>query len=163
MSDKLSDVVDADNLRISHRLAKGILEDIETYQFNTAVSKLMIFANELTKLNVYSKQALKMALQCLYPFAPHLAYELWEKLGEKSELALMPFPKVEEKYLIEEVATYVVQVNGKLRGKFDLPKDQSQEDIIRLAKLNPNISKHLDKTIIKTIFVPNKLINFVVE
>lgn len=163
LSDKLSDVVDADNLRISHRLAKGILEDIETYQFNTAVSKLMIFANELTKLNVYSKQALKMALQCLYPFAPHLAYELWEKLGEKSELALMPFPKVEEKYLIEEVATYVVQVNGKLRGKFDLPKDQSQEDIIRLAKLNPNISKHLDKTIIKTIFVPNKLINFVVE
>ena len=163
MSDKLSDVDSNESLKLGHGLVKGVLKDIEDQQFNTAISKMMIFANTFSKQNEYSKNVLKMVVQCLYPFAPYLAYELWEKLGETSELAYVSFPQYDESYLVEESATYVVQVNGKLRGRFDLPKNQSKDDIVALAQENPNIAKHLDKTIVKTIFVPNKLINFVVK
>ena len=163
LSDKLSDVESGAGDRLAHRLVKGILTDIEDQQFNTAISKMMIFVNECSRLQSYSKSALKMALQCLYPFAPHLAYELWDQLNFEGELALEPFPDYDESLLVEDASTYVVQVNGKLRGKFDLPKNQSKEDIIAMAQKNPNIAKHLDKTIVKTIFVPNKLINFVVK
>ncbi|MCH9632984.1 MAG: Leucine--tRNA ligase [Chlamydiae bacterium] len=161
--DKLSDVESQEALKLGHKLVRGVLLDIEDEQFNTAISKMMIFTNEFSKLAQYPRSVLKMAVQCLYPFAPHLAYELWSKLEISDELAHAAFPTYDEAYLIEESATYVVQVNGKLRGKFDLPKNQSKEDIVKLAQENPNIAKHLDRSIVKIIFVPNKLINFVVK
>lgn len=163
LSDKLSDVESPESLKICHTLIKGILADIESMQFNTAISKLMIFSNEFSKLSEYPISLLAKAVQCLYPFAPHLAYEIWSNLKQEGELAHLPFPSYEEKYLVEQTALYVVQVNGKLRGKFELPKDQDQEAVVAKAKENPNISRYLDNPIVKIIFVPNKLLNFVVK
>ena len=86
---------------------------------------LMEFVNDVNRLASYPKKALQMATQMLYPFAPHIAEELWEYLGCKEPLSFASIEKVDPKYLQETMATYVVQVNGKMRGKVDLPKDCS--------------------------------------
>ena len=99
----------------------------------------------------------------LYPFAPHISEELWQHLGEKTTITHQSLPKVDQKYLIEDTITYVIQVNGKLRARLDLPKDVNEEDIVKLAKENSQVQRHLTGEIIKTIFVPKKLINIVIK
>lgn len=84
-------------------------------------------------------------------------------MGEKGSVSHHPWPTVDPKYLVQEQVTYIVQVNGKLRGRFELPKDQSEETIVALAKDDPNVAKHLTGKLKKVIFVPNKLLNFVVK
>jgi leucyl-tRNA synthetase len=107
---------------------------------------------------------MKTFVQLLSPFAPHIAEEMWQMLGCKEELSYMPFPSFDAKYLEDEVVTYVIQVNGKLRGRIDLPKDQTEEVIVDLAKNHPNVQKFLDgKGVVKVVFVPNKLLNMVVN
>ncbi len=124
----------------------------------------MEFMNEFTRLPAYPKKVVGMAAQVLMPFAPHLAEEIWEKLGHTESLSTAPYPEVIESYLYDAIATYVVQVNGKLRGRFDLPKDQPEEVILELAKKHPQVAKFLDgATISKVVFVPNKLLNLVVN
>lgn len=163
ISAKVSNQESEEASKLGHRLVAAVTKDIEILQFNTAIAKMMEFMNDFTKLESYPKNVLMMATQCLMPFAPHLAEEAWEILGVKESLSTYPYPKVEEKYLIDATMTYVVQVNGKLRGKFELPKDQPQEVVLQSAKNNPLIMKHLDgHEIEKVIFVPNKLLNLVV-
>jgi leucyl-tRNA synthetase len=155
-SDKLSD---AGEHPLAHRLAHDVAYDIEALHFNTAIAKMMEFVNAMFKEDQIPKSAMLMATQILAPFAPHLAHELWEHFGQTTP---MTFPTPNPQYLTQESVTYIVQVNGKLRGRFDLPKDQDEATIIALAKEDPNISKHLEgKEPRKTIFVPNRLINFV--
>jgi leucyl-tRNA synthetase len=165
VSDK---VVDDDTcveaLKLGHRLVNGVVSDIETLQFNTAIAKMMEFLNDFTKLDRYPRSVVRKAIQCLMPFAPHIAEELWELTGMKGSLSTEQYPAVEAKYLEDETITYVVQVNGKVRGNFDLPKDQPQEVVLEAAKLKEGVQRHLDgKEIVKMIFVPNKLINIVVK
>lgn len=161
-SDKVTDESSEEGLRLAHRLVDGVGRDIELMQFNTAIAKMMEFLNDFTKLPAYPRECLRMAVLALAPFAPHLAEESWQQLGEKGSLSLTPFPLAEPKYLEVSSITYVVQVNGKLRGRFDLPKDQSETVVANAAKQNPLIQKYLDgQTIAKVIFVPNKLLNFV--
>lgn len=163
-SDKVTEDVNEEALRLGHRLVHQVTSDIEALQFNTAIAKMMEFINEFTKLQSYPKSVIKMAAQCLMPFAPHLAEEIWETLGFKENLNAHPFPDVNPVYLTDALATYIVQVNGKVRGKFDLPKNRSEEEILKIAKENELISKHLGgKEIKKVIFVPNKLLNMVVD
>ncbi len=103
-----------------------------------------------------------MATQMLAPFAPHLAEEIWEQLGSEEPLAYAPFPAMNEKYLEDDRAIYVIQINGKLRARLDLPKDQTQEAILEHARADSNVATYLkDKQISKVIFVPNKLLNIV--
>ena len=161
-SEKVTDESSEEALKLGHRLVKGVAEDLDQMQFNTAIAKMMEFMNDFTKLPAYPKSVIKMAAQALAPFSPHLAEEVWEKLGEVEPLSFAPFPKAEERYLIDAVMTYVVQVNGKLRGRFELPKDQSQEAVLAAAMENPHIVSFLEgKEIKKVIFVPNKLLNIV--
>lgn len=161
-SGKISDDISEDALKLGYRLIDGVKRDIEALQFNTAIAKMMEFLNEFIKLPNYPNRVVKMAAQALAPFAPHLAEEVWQQLGCKESLSHTPFPSVEEKYLQDETITYVVQVNGKLRGRFELPKDQSQENVWEAAKNHPHIAKFLDgQAIQKVIFVPNKLLNIV--
>ena len=163
ISPKVSTQESEEASKLGHRLVHAVTKDIEVLQFNTAIAKMMEFMNEFTKLESYPKDVLMMATQCLMPFAPHLAEEAWEILGVKESLSTYPYPKVNEKYLEDATIIYVVQVNGKLRGKFELPKDQPQEVVLQSAKSNPLIMKHLDgQEIEKVIFVPNKLLNLVV-
>jgi leucyl-tRNA synthetase len=105
-----------------------------------------------------------MFVQALYPFAPHIAEEAWEHLGGKETISYVSYPEIDPAYLVDDMILYVVQVNGKLRGKWELPKDRSQDEVMQFIKDQPNIAKHLGGgTIQKVIFVPNKLINIVVS
>jgi leucyl-tRNA synthetase len=163
-SEKLSDENSEEALKLAHRLVAGVEFDLDKLLFNTAIAKMMEFINDFTKLPKYPRNALKMAVQCLMPLAPHIAEEMWEILGCKESLSYCPFPKADPKYLVDEVITYVVQVNGKLRGRFDLPKDQPQEIVLEAAKKHPGIIKCIDgQKIEKVIFVPNKLMNIVIS
>lgn len=162
-SDKVSNEIDEEALKLGHRLVHGVAEDIESMQFNTAIAKMMEFINEFTKLPSYPRVVIKMATQALAPLAPHLAEEVWEQMEFIEPLAYAPFPVADEKYLQDNILTYVIQVNGKLRARLDLPKDQTQEAILTIATTHPHVASFLEgKTIQKVIFVPNKLLNIVV-
>jgi leucyl-tRNA synthetase len=162
-SDKVTDEDSDDALKLGHRLVQGVEKDIESLHFNTAIAKMMEFMNAFAPLPVYPKSVLKMLTQVLYPFAPHIAEEAWEHLGGTEGLTYAPFPEVDGKYLVDTSTTYVIQVNGKLRGSFDLPVDKSKDELISLAKAEPKIAKYLEGEIKKVIFVPNKLLNIVVK
>lgn len=163
-SDKLSDESSLEASKLAHKLVRGVEGDIEAMQFNTAVAKMMEFINDFQKLERYPKDALCMLVQCLSPFAPHIAEELWQMLGQKEELSFAPWPKVNEALLVKETATYVVQINGKLRGRFDLPCGKAQEELLAIALEQESIAKLIDgKKINKVIFVPDKLLNIVVQ
>jgi leucyl-tRNA synthetase len=163
-SEKVCDEDSEEALKLGHRLIQGVEQDIKDMQFNTAIAKMMEFINDFTKLQSYPRSVIKMATQALAPFAPHVAEELWEILGEKAGISYVPYPQYEEKYLHDATITYVVQINGKLRGRFDLPKDETQEVVLESAKKNPQVAKYLEgKTVEKVIFVPNKLLNIVIN
>lgn len=160
--EKITDDPSEEGIRLAHKLLFAVSNGIETLQFNTAISKMMEFVNSFSKLEVYNKEALLIAIQCLAPFAPHIAEELWESLGQEPSVSLAPLPEVNPEYLQEAMATYVIQVNGKLRGRFDLPKGKNEEEILALAKENPHIAKYLENGLKKAIFVPDKLLNLVI-
>jgi leucyl-tRNA synthetase len=162
-SEKVSDQESEEALKLGHRLVHGVCQDIQQLHFNTAIAKMMEFMNEFSKLEHYPRKVLKMAIQTLAPFAPHLAEESWEMLGFREPLSYAPYPEINPDYLQDEMITYVVQVNGKLRGRFELPKDQTESFILEAAKKHPAISKFIEGAAIKkVIFVPNKLLNLVI-
>lgn len=162
MAQRAQDGTSEEALRLGHRLVQGVTDDLEKMLFNTAISKLMEFVNEMLKLERIPKEVVKMGVQVLAPLAPHMAEELWEQLGEAPSVSEAPWPQADPAYLTADTVTYVVQVNGKVRGRFELPKDQEKEAIVSLAKEDPGIAKHLTGEVRKVIFVPNKLLNFVV-
>lgn len=164
VSDKVVDEDSAEALKLGHRLVHSARNDIEQMSFNTVVAKMMEFVNGMNKLESYPRSVLKMAAQVLAPLAPHLAEEVWEILGENTSLAYEPLPEVDARYLEDETITYIIQVNGKLRGRLDLPKDQGEEKIVALAKDHTTVARYLDGSeVLKVVFVPNRLLNFVVK
>lgn len=162
-SEKLVDEDSVEGLKLGHRLVDSVTKDIEAMQFNTAIARMMEFLNEFTKLDKYPKNVLKMAVQMLSSFAPHICDELWSVLGGKGTVAYEHLPKVDKKYLEDDTVTYVVQINGKLRDSMHLPRNKSKEDIYELAIQQPNIKRYLTGKVEKVIFVPNKLLNIVIE
>ena len=162
-SEKLidEDLVEADKL--AHKLVKKVQEDIETMQFNTAIARLMEFVNDFTKLKKYPVKAYKMAVQALAPFAPHIAEEIWQNLGEAETIAYKSFPIADEKLLVEEQLKFVIQVNGKLRAQLEMNKDISKDELYQAALKIENVVKHMaNNEPKKIIFVPGKLLNIVV-
>ncbi len=163
-SDKVIEEDTPEALKLGHKLVHDVERDIELMQFNTAIAKMMEFMNDFTKLSHYPRNVLKMLTQLILPFAPHVAEEAWRVLGCTEELSYAPWPKVDPKYLVEESATYVIQVNGKVRTRLDLPVNKSENEILELARRDDNVNKFIDqKEVIKVIFVPNKLLNIVVK
>lgn len=150
--------------KIVHRLVDGVEKDLGALQFNTAIAKHMECINALTKLETYPKEALRMATLALAPLAPHLAEECWEILGGEGTLAYTPWPLVDSRYLKETQVSIVVQVNGKLRGTLEMSLNQSELEVLEAARENPAIKRYLDgKTIVKRIFVQNRLLNLVID
>ncbi len=147
---------------ILHKTIKKINEDIENFKFNTAVSSLMVFANEAAK-NGVGLEDFKIFLKLLAPFAPHITEELWHELGEEDSIHRSSWPTYDESLLVETEKKIMIQVNGKLRGEINMPVD-SDEDLVKTEVLKlESVLKHLEnKEIQKTIYVKNKLINFVV-
>ncbi len=161
-SEKVTDEDEGEALKLGHRLVHVVEKDIEAMSFNTAIAKMMEFMNDFTPLEKYPKKVLKMVTQVLSPFAPHIAEEAWEILGESPSITSVPFPTVDPAYLIDETILYVVQVNGRLRGKWMLPKDKTKEELLAFIKQQPQIARHITGEIEKTVYVPNKLLNLVI-
>lgn len=163
-SDRVTEEESPEALKLGHRLVFAVEKDIEAMQFNTAIAKMMEFVNAFSPLLSYPKSVLRMVVQVLYPFAPHFCEEAWQILGgEGKTMTAVPFPTVDPSYLVDDTATYVIQVNGKLRGKWELPKDKSQDELLAFIQNQPQIAKHITGKIEKVVFVPNKLLNLVIH
>lgn len=152
-----------------HKTIKKVTEDFHRESLNTAVAALMEFVNDLYKfkLDGFSKdwrQVLEDLLKMLMPFAPHISSELWQQLGNDSFIEESGWPKWNEEFLETSEIQIVVQVNGKLRGKIKVSTELEKQQILEKAKQEENVAKFLaNKEIVKEIFVPGKLINFVVK
>jgi leucyl-tRNA synthetase len=156
--------------KVIHKAIKKVSNDLDSMAFNTAISAIMEAVNDLYKIkkedNYASTEwqwALETLLQLIAPFAPHIAEELWEQLGHDDSIHVSEWPKYDEKLLVEDTVTVVIQVNGKLRGDIEVAKDASEEEVTSAAKSNPKVAGYLEgQTIRKAIYVPGKLVNFVV-
>lgn len=154
----------AEQLRVLHHTIKLVTRDIESLGFNTAISRMMEFVNEFLALEARPRSAMEPFVLLLSPFAPHLAEELWQLLGHTSSLAYEPWPKHDEQYLVENEIEIPVQINGKLRGKVKIPTGADQGTMEAAAKAEPTIVSQMEgKTIVKTIVVPGKMVNFVIR
>ena len=121
---------------------------------------MMILVNQLQKSEGYSLDTIKTLLQLLAPFAPHLVEELWESLGAKPSIVTEPWPQARKEMLVSDEITIVYQVNGKLRGEGQFPKDVDKESVISAAKADAKVQTFLEgKEIVKEIYVPGKLVN----
>ena len=151
-------------LKLLHKTIKKVTTDIEEMKFNTAVSALMIFTNHCAKERKFSKRTASLFSLLLSPLAPHLGEEIWSLTENKTSLAYESWPEFDENLAKDDLITMAVQVMGKTRATIDVPADISKEDFIALAKQNERVSKQLEgKTIIKEIFVPGKICNFVAK
>lgn len=149
--------------KLLHKTIKKVTEDIEKFQFNTAVAALMEFVNHASKVGM-TPDAQKMVTRLIAPLAPHLAEQLWEELGGKFSVFDQEWPKFDPALMQESTLSIAVQVNGKLRGQIDVAADASKEEVLEAARTNENVSKHLEgKTLAKEIYVPGKLVSFVVK
>ncbi len=154
----------ADQLRVLHHTIKMVTRDVESLGFNTAISRMMEFVNEFLALEVRPRAVIDPFVLLLSPFAPHLAEELWELLGHSTTLAYEPWPKHDEQYLVENEIEIPVQINGKLRGKVKIPAKADQATMEAAAKADAAVAAQMEgKTIVKTIVVPGKMVNFVVK
>lgn len=154
----------ADQLRVLHHTIKMVTRDIESLGFNTAISRMMEFVNEFLALEVRPRAAMESFVLLLSPFAPHLAEELWQLLSHSTSLAYEAWPKHDEQYLVENEIEIPVQINGKLRGKVKIPTGADQATMEAAAKADPTIASQLEgKTIVKTVIVLGKMVNFVVR
>jgi leucyl-tRNA synthetase len=155
-----------------HQTLKKVTEDIESLQFNTAVAALMELVNELYKFiqtvpvkespAVFS-EAVELLLLMLAPMAPHLADELWEKLGNEGFTATQPWPQWDEAIAKEETITLIIQINGKVRDRITVPAGTAKDELEKMALASPNVHKHLEgKSVRQVIVVGDKLVNIVV-
>ncbi len=147
-----------------HKLIRKVGEDIEAMKFNTAIAAMMEFVNIVFKGGSISPDQAGRFLLVLSPFAPHIAEELWGKLGHHETLAYEPFPSYDEAMIAEDVVEIAVQVNGKVRGRISVPADADEQEVIDAAIAAPPIAAAVgDKQIVKKIVVPGRLVNFVVK
>ena len=165
-SDKIQNTRDKETSpeleRLMHRTIKKITDDIESLHYNTAISALMIFLNEFENRNP-GRENKEIFLKLLAPFAPHMTEELWRELGNQTSIHKASWPVADPKFLKEEDFDLVVQVNGKLRATIKLKRGASQKEAEIAAFLNENVTNSLGgQEPKKIIFVPNRLINFVV-
>ena len=162
---KIEDIpMNEDMLKLLNRTVKKVSQDTASLNFNTAISQMMTFVNEINKLEVIPKQAFEIFTLLLSPYTPHLAEELWALEGHKPTIANEEWPSWDEKYCHDDEIEMVVQVNGKLRSRVPMKKDASKEEMLSVAKANEKIIPWLEgKSIIKEIVVPGKLVNIVVK
>jgi leucyl-tRNA synthetase len=154
----------------THQTIHKVSKDLQELGFNTAIAALMEFTNELYKIKAKDgfkagkswQFAISSLLQLLAPFAPHITEELWHQLGHKDSIHMSRWPEYDEKYLVNDTVTIVVQVNGKVRANVDVSTDSDQETVEKAAKADENVKKYVNGPSKKVIFVANKLINFVV-
>ena len=147
-----------------HKAIKKVSSDIEAMKFNTAIACLMTLINEIYAVGKISKDDLVIFIKLLCPFAPHLCEEIWETIGGEGLLSLSQWPEYEESKTVEDSIEIGVQVNGKVRGTIVIPNGCAKEEALELAKKDERVASFLEgKTLVKEIYVPNKIINFVAK
>jgi len=161
-----SNITDAqpqgDPLRLLHKTIKKVTEDIEALAFNTAISQMMIFVNEYLQLEQRSKGAMETFVILLSPFAPHIAEELWQRLGHSNTLAYEPWPSYNPDLTIDPEIELAVQINGKTRDKITLPADSDENTIQEIALQSESVQAYLTgKNVRKVIVIKSRLVNIV--
>ena len=147
-----------------HKAIKKVSSDIEAMKFNTAIACLMTLINEIYAVGKISKDDLVIFIKLLCPFAPHLCEEIWETIGGEGLLSLSKWPEYEESKTVEDSIEIGVQVNGKVRGTIVIPNGCAKEEALELAKKDERVASFLEgKTLVKEIYVPNKIVNFVAK
>lgn len=150
--------------RLMHKTIKKVTEDTASLAFNTAISQMMVFVNELNKAEYLPKECLETLVLLLSPYTPHLSEELWERLGHTPSVSAESWPKYDEAKTKDDTLLIVVQINGKLRAKLEMDASSSKEEILSRAKSDETVKKWIqDKEIVKEIVVPGKLVNIVVK
>jgi len=153
-------------LKILHKAIKKITFDIEDgdMKFNTSIAQMMIMVNDAYKLEKISKELIEKFLLLLYPFAPHICEELWEKLGNAPSMQNQPWPEWDDAYAKADLITVAFSVNGKVRSKKEVELDPDEKNLEQSAMDDPVIIKHiLGKDIVKIIVVKNRMVNIVVK
>ncbi len=153
---------DPEVLKALHKTIKKVTDDIESLDFNTAISAMMIFLNVALKKGKVTAATADAFIRVLSPFAPHLAEELWQLNGHTGTLAYEPWPEADEEYLKEEVFECPVSVNGKMRFKIELPVDMSREEVTARVLADERAKKWIGDATPKVIVVPNRIVNIVV-
>lgn len=157
-----SNPASAEALKTLHKTIKKVNDDIEGFSFNTSVSQFMIAVNELTAMKCHERSVLEPLAILISPYAPHIAEELWEKLGHQMSISTAAFPKFNPEYLVESNKEYPVSFNGKMRFTLNLPLDLTKEQIEEIVMKDERTIKQLDgMTPKKVIIVPGKIINLV--
>jgi len=162
---KLSTESDEFTEKLLHKTIKKIESDIDNYKFNTAISSMMILVNNgLPQSEENQAEWKSIYVRLLHPFAPHLAEELNEVIGNTNSVFTQNWPEFDESKTIDNTITIWVQVLGKLRGDIEIAKDEDKESVLAKAKANENVAKWLEgKTLVKEIYVPGKIVNLVVK
>ncbi len=164
-TDMLSEDKETEKLETPlHKTIKKVSSDIEDMKFNTAIAALMTLTNDVYNVGKISKEQLQTFIKLLCPFAPHLCEEMWEATGGEGFLSLASWPTYEEAKTVDAQTEIGVQINGKLRGTVVIPTGADKEEVFAAAKADPRIASLVEgKTFVKEIYVPNRVVNFVVK
>ena len=150
--------------KVLNNTIKSIREDIEKFQFNTCMARIMEYTNALSKLDKIPRYYIEQLLLILAPFAPHISEELWSQIGNEYSIHNQSYPECDESKLVEDTFEMVVQVNGKVRGKIEVDMNTTEEEMKDAAKAVENVKNYLEgHEIIKEIIVPKKLVSFVIK
>ena len=165
LTDIMTEELAAKDMEVKiHKAIKKVSSDIEAMKFNTAIACLMTLINEIYAVGKISKDDLVIFIKLLCPFAPHLCEEIWETIGGEGLLSLSQWPEYEESKTVEDSIEIGVQVNGKVRGTIVIPNGCAKEEALELAKKDERVASFLEgKTLVKEIYVPNKIVNFVAK
>ena len=164
LSSKVTDSNDGKMEKVYHQTVKKVTEDFDGLRFNTAISQMMVFINEGYKVDSIPKEYVEGFVKLLSPIAPHVAEELWEKLGHAETITYAAWPEFDESKMIEDEVEVVVQVNGKVRTKIVVAKDSTKEELEAAALADEAIQKAAEgKQVRKVIAIPGKLVNVVIS
>ncbi|MCO5113584.1 MAG: leucine--tRNA ligase [Bdellovibrionaceae bacterium] len=153
-----------DAQKVLHKTIKKVAQDIESLNFNTAVSAMMIYTNELYKLPKVSKEMVLPLIQILAPFAPHFCEELWQRLGQTGFVCVTPWPQYDENLCVDNLLVTAVQVNGKTRGTIDVEANTSEDEALKLAHNLKTVQAQLEgKNIVKVIYKPGRILNIIAK
>ena len=165
LPEKIQETGSFELTKLAHKTIKGVTEDMEKMFYNTAIAKLMEFMNAVYKSQEpVAKADMEKIVLLLAPLAPHVAEELWERLGHSKTLAYEPWPTYDEEMIKSDTMDIVVQVMGKKRSVITVSVSATKEEVLQIAKETPSVKNSMaDKEILKEIYVPNRLVNFVVK
>ena len=162
MRDRITTINDGRLTKVYHQTVKKVTEDMANLHFNTAISQLMVFVNEANKVDALPYEYVEGFVQLLAPIAPHIGEELWQILGNEESLTYVPWPTYDEAALVEDEVEVVFQVNGKIRGKQNVARGLSKEELEQIAMNHEAVKEFIEgKTVRKVIAVPDKLVNIV--